>query len=101
LISHAYDVCMTSTPETLSYNEPSLRDRCARTAIVWGFGYRKHITNEVPLGAIVLNADLADANFGSITTLCGKTSDQAALDFDSDIETATNICKACALKAGK
>lgn len=91
---------MNTNIETLSYSDPSLRDRCARTAIVWGFGYKNHITNEVPLGAIVLNADLADSNFGSVTTLCGKTTDDAVLDFDGNIN-PTNICKACAAKAGK
>lgn len=91
---------MTTTHETLSYSEPSLRDRCARTAIVWGFGYKNHITNEVPLGAIVLDSNLHNSGFGSVTTLCGKTTDQAFLDFDGNIN-PTNTCKACLAKSNK
>jgi hypothetical protein len=91
---------MNTDTNSLSYSEPSLRDRITRTAFVWGAGHKNHITNEVPLGAIVLNANLADANFGSVTTLCGKTTSTAFLDFDGNIN-PTNICKACSAKAGK
>jgi hypothetical protein len=88
---------MTTNTDTLSYSEPSLRDRITRTAVVYGVGYKNHITTEVPLGAIVLDSNIADTGWGSVTTLCGKTTDNAVLDFDDDT-TGDDICKTCARK---
>jgi hypothetical protein len=91
---------MTTNTETLSYSDPSLCDRITRTAVVYGVGYRNHITTEVPLGAIVLDSYIANTGWGTVTTLCGKTTDSAVLVFDDDT-TGDNMCKTCAKKAGK